>query len=281
MKTYHILLPLAAGSESENIIESGIHLASALKAKLTFLYILSPSQYTAYAGSGAIMATSSIANMKEQEEFIQTHYLKTLEKHKKHINTAMAIERIVFEGQWVTSIVEYAGKHNPDMLLLQHEEQSFLEKILGDTNTEIINQVNIPVWIIPDKDSLKMPGKVAYLTDHRQGDLEALKHLSHICKLINTSIHIVHVGGEDEFESEIKKEGFISILSRELADCNFSHEEVKQHKLIANVQQLIDENNYALLVMRNESENFLNRFFTRSSVEKVMNSVGIPLAIYS
>ncbi|MEN8225455.1 MAG: hypothetical protein ABFS05_08865 [Bacteroidota bacterium] len=175
---------------------------------------------------------------------------------------------------------KYANKNKPNILLLRYEEYGFLEKILGDANTEILNNAKVPVWIIPEESSLSIPGKIAYITDHRQGDIDALKKLVLLSEIFNASIHFVHVMDKDVFESRIKKEGFINIVNEEFVDNNFNHLEIKRNKMTRAVQDLIREKDINLLTMRNESENFLNRYFTRSSVEKIIDSVKISLVIY-
>jgi nucleotide-binding universal stress UspA family protein len=281
MKSYHILLPIEPEESNEGMIRSGISLASKLGAKLTFLYIINTSQYTAYAGSGAIMANSSITNLREQKEVIKTHYIKIMQKYKEDIPADVSIERSVLEGSWVQGIIGAIDQHKPDILMLMHAEQGFLEKVLGDTNTEILNQAKIPVWIIPEEGFENTPVKMAYMTDHRQGDIEALKQLHSISLMLDAGISLVHIIDHDDFDSQVRKEGFISMVTKEFSDIDIMHFEIKRGDIKEGVQELIRSENFDLVAMRNESENFLTRFFTRSSVEKLMESVDVPLSIYA
>lgn len=278
MEAQHILLPLEPGSGDETLISSGIKLASALKARLTFLYVMTASGYAGYTGS---MAVASMVSLKEQKENIEAHYIETLKKFKDDIPKSMAIERGITEGPWVPSIVEYLKKHQVDILMLRYEEQGFIEKVLGDSNTEILNSADIPVWIIPEKGLSEMPKNIAYITDHRPGDMEAIRHIQGFCKSFKASFHLVHVNEPDEFEARIKKEGFKVVVKKELKGCKPEHLDISREKMTTDLNDLIREKNIDLVCMMNESENFLNRFFTRSSVEKLIDSVDIPLAIYS
>ena len=281
MNSYHILLPLEVENNNERLIRSAITLGSALSARLTFLYVINTSQYTGYAGSGTAMAVSSLASIKEQKDAIKDHFISMMQKLKAEIPSEMAIERSTSEGPWVSSIIEYIDKNKPDMLMLKHEEHGFLEKILGDSNTEILNHAKIPGWIIPEKKTFSIPRKVAYLTDHRAGDMEALKQMSKIFGSFKAEICLVHVLEHDNFDSMLKREGFISMLGKELPELQCSHKDISPQKMTDEVNTFITSEEIELLSMRNESENFLNRFFTRSSVEKLIDSVNIPLAIYS
>ena len=125
MEAQHILLPLEPGSGGEALVRSGIKLASALKAKLTFLYVMTASGYAGYTGS---MAVASMVSLKEQKENIETHYIEILKKFKDDIPTSLVIERGITEGPWVPSIIDYLNKHQADILLLKHVEQGFIEK---------------------------------------------------------------------------------------------------------------------------------------------------------
>ncbi|MDT8393263.1 MAG: universal stress protein [Bacteroidales bacterium] len=278
MEAKHILIPLEPGSGGETLIRSGIKLASALKAKLTFLYVMTASGYAGYTGS---MAVASMVSLKEQKENIETHYIEILKKFKDYIPASMAIERSITEGPWVPSIIDYLNKHQADILLLKHVEQGFIEKVLGDSNTEILNSAEIPVWIIPGEGISEMPKNIAYITDHRASDIEAIRQIHSLCKSFKASFHLVHVHEPDEFEARIKKEGFKVVVEKELKECEPEHFDIIREKMTTELNDMIREKKIDLLCMMNESENFLNRFFTRSSVEKLIDSVDIPLAIYS
>ena len=270
MKTKNILLPLIPGVNDEGLIQSGIKLANALKAKLTFLYVLTGSNYAAYAGS---MAVGTISGIKEQKEDVENHYMKTLRTFKDDISAGMAIERVLVEGPYVSSILSYADNHEADILLLRHEEHGLLEKILGDSNTEIINAASIPVWVIPEQ--------IAYISDHRRKDVDAIKQLQDLCKAFNATFYLMHVNDKDDFDGMIKKEGFKVILEKEMSDCKINHMEISRDELSKGINDIINEKNIDLICMANESDNFLHRFFTRSSVEKLMDEIDIPLAIFS
>jgi len=281
MKTKHILLPLGTDNRDAYMIEAAISLASALQAGLTFLYVINTAQYTGYAGSGTIMAASSLASLNEQKEAMEKHFIETMAKYKSRLPAMLSVERTVVEGPWVYSIIEYMNKHKPGMILLRHESHGFFEKILGDANSEIINSAGVPVWVIPEKTKKAVPEKIAYITDHREGDLEALKNVCAMAEAFGAELMLLHVLEEESFGSRISKAGFKAVLAEELGDCRFAHHDIMHSRMTEEVKALTGKEGIGLLAMRNESENFLTRFFTRSSVEKLMDSVEIPLAIYA
>lgn len=248
-----------------------------MNAKLTFLYVLTTSNYTAYSGN---MAVSTMVGIKEQKEAIEAHYINILRKYRSEIKADMAIERDLVEGSWVSSILRYLQNNKADIILLKHEEHGIIDKILGDSNSEIINHADIPVWIMPNKYSPDLPKNIAYLSDHRRKDLKALRELQSLCEVFDANFYLVHVNDKDDFEALIKKEGFISILNKELKDCQIEHIDITRDQMYKNINKIIEEQNIDLISMMNESENFMSRFFSRSSVEKLIDDVNIPLAIY-
>ncbi|MEN8224255.1 MAG: hypothetical protein ABFS05_02745, partial [Bacteroidota bacterium] len=95
MKTFHIVLPLLPDSKDDHLIRFGIHLAKELKAKITFLYILNAARYAGYTGSGTIMDSASLANLKEQKKIALDHYMKFLKKFKLDITANLSVEKSV------------------------------------------------------------------------------------------------------------------------------------------------------------------------------------------
>ncbi len=278
MTIKHIVLPLEPGTQSENMIRSGIKLASITRARLSFLYVLNTANYAAYTGSNAAV---SVMNIKEQKESIEKDYIEMLEQYKSDIPAGVSLERSIAEGPWVSSIVDYVEKNRPGMLLLRYEEQGFLERILGDTNTEILHGIDIPALIIPDQGLTDLPRNLAYITDHQEGDIEAIKQFYGLCDLFKASLSLLHVNEGDEFDDRVKREGFKAILSRELKDCKMDFHEIRRKNMNKELKDLISDKKIDLVSMKNESENFLTRFFNRSSLEKLIDSVDIPLLLYS
>ncbi len=273
-----ILLPVKVNDEYANLVRSGINLARFLKGKISFLYVVEVPEYTGYPAGN--VAASNMGVLKKQKEEMYEHYLKVLEEFKSEISGDIPVEFISVEGTWGTGIIKATEEIKPYLLMLEHDEKMLIEKILGETNTEIVYSVDCPVWIVPKEEPLSKPSGISFVTNHTEGDLEVLKELIELNKRIDAQMHLLHIVGDNEFESSLKVEGFKAIIDKELGKITLNHLKLKEDNMKDEIGNVVEEHGIDLLVVHNESEGFMNRFFTRSSVEKLTDSVDIPFVIY-
>jgi nucleotide-binding universal stress UspA family protein len=277
MGAYKILLPVRPDKDYDHMIRSGINVANALRGKLCFLYITEVPEYKGYPPGS--VAVSTISNIEEQRKEYHEHYLGTLDRFKKDISADTSTEFISTEGSWLAGILKSVNSLNPDMLILEHEHKGILDKILGDTNTEVIHEVDCPVWIIPENDTMEIPEKIGFLLNHNADDIEVLKKLMKLCRIFESELHLLHPT-DDDYDARIQKSGFRDLIKEDFPDCEAIHHDFQKKNITEDLAELIDESNFDLLTVQNDDSSSLKRLFSRSSVEKLMHTVEIPLAIY-
>jgi nucleotide-binding universal stress UspA family protein len=277
MKDITILLPISADDQNDNLIRSGINLTKSFKGKLALLYIVDIPEYKGYPPGSVAM--SRLSNINEQKERLHEHYLSTLDKYKEIITTDIQVEFISEEGTWLTGIMKAVISLDADLLLLQHEHKGLLDKILGETNTEVIRNVEVPVWIIPEDQVIEKPKTVGFLLNHTSGDVEVLKGMMSLCKEFKAILHLLHPT-ENDYDSRIRKSGFKVLMEEDFPDCEAFHHDFHKDEIVDEISAFISNNKLDILVVKNDDQNFLQRFFSKSSVEKLMDSIEIPIAIY-
>jgi nucleotide-binding universal stress UspA family protein len=274
-----ILLPIRSNDDYDHLIISGIHLADRFKGKLSFLYVLESPEYRGYP-PGNVAATATMQTAKVQKERAYEDYTAILDQFKGEITTDMSVEFNTTESTWSSGIVHYAKTNKPELILLHHEEKGFLEKILGETNTEIIRGVETPVWLVPEDKSVDKIDKIAFITHHAEDDLEVLGEIEGLCKQFDASLHILHRVVSGDFDSDIRKRGFNTLVREEISLKEIVHIDIEEERMNEEIDHIIEDTGISLLAIHHESEGFLKRFYARSSVEKLSDMVHIPIAIY-
>lgn len=272
-----VLMPLRPQAHTAQV-EAGIWLARKLEGKLAFLYVVEVPEYKGYPPG--TMASSAINSIKEQKDAFYRHYQQILDEHQPEIRGSIDLEFMTVEATWVAGILAAAKQHQPDILLMSHEEKGLLDKILGESITEIIRNVDCPVWVLPAGKSIEKVDKVAFITNHSEGDMKVLGKLLELNHMLGSEITILDLVSVNDFESRLKKEGFQQIIEKDIPGSKLRHLELDDANIAKNAKEIIIENGFDALAVHNESEGSLARFFTRSSVEKLMDTVEIPLIVY-
>lgn len=279
MEKSTILLPIRSEKDDDYLIRSAVNLAKLCKAELSFLYIIETPEYKGYP-PGNVAATTTIQAIKAQKDQFYEHYTATIKKYEDDLPANTSVEFNSIEGSWTSGVIRFAKEHEPGLILLHHEEKGFLEKILGESNTEIIRNVESPVWIVPKGKTLEKPEKIAYITHHTEGDMHVIRRLAKMCQSFPSTLYILHLVVFEDFESDIKKRGFNEVLRNNLDLKEVVHADIEEDKMIETIDDIIDASEIDLLAVHHQSEGFLKRFYGRSSVEKLSDMVSIPIAIY-
>ncbi len=155
IKMNKVLIALDYNPTATKIAEVGFSLAKAMQAEIVLVHIMSsPANYTptiydpimGFGGFGALDYTS----LEQNEQFKKTS-LDFLDNVRKHLGDSN-ISIQVSEGEYAETILEIANQIKADIIVLGTHSKKWLETILlGSTTKEILNQTNIPLFIVPTK----------------------------------------------------------------------------------------------------------------------------------
>ncbi len=154
IKMNKVLIALDYNPTAEKIAEVGFSLAKAMQAEIVLLHIIStPIDYTSTVYD-PLMGFTGFANVdlyKPDIELLKNSALDFLTNVKNHLGDSQ-IETIVKEGDYAQTILETANLARADVIVLGTHSKKWLETIfLGSTTKEVLNQTNIPLFIVPTK----------------------------------------------------------------------------------------------------------------------------------
>ncbi|MBC7650736.1 MAG: universal stress protein [Deinococcales bacterium] len=150
-----VLIALDYNPTAQKVAEQGFELATAMKAEIILLHVITDPAYYASAvyspimGFGGFNRTDMLPLETVNELTKSSHNF--LEKTRHHLGDE-SIVTVVKEGNVSEVILEAAKDLFVNVIVLGSHSQRWLEKIIMGSNTEkVLHHTNVPLFIIPTK----------------------------------------------------------------------------------------------------------------------------------
>lgn len=136
----------------------------------------------------------------------------TLYKHLQDLPNNINLKGVVRKGPIVPTIVQETIESKTDCIVIGRNGQSALKDwIIGSTTTQLINQTEAPIVVIPKMAAIKPPQKIALAIDDRfVPSNKTLKPLYEMVNRFNAELILLHVEQENP-HSNTHKETAIQI----------------------------------------------------------------------
>lgn len=278
MKT--ILIPTDFSKGTDYLIKTGINLSHNMEAGLTLLYSVEPVNTSTATPSYALYGIAK-KEYEKDKRIALNKYQKLYDKFKDQLQGDLPFEFIVEKGDRVNNIISTADRIDSEMILLPQEHEGALQKILGETNNRIIQQVKIPVCIIPTHKEYSLFLKAGFLCDYEENFLKVLKDVKKLVKILKTNLVVLYPKEIEEFESLLLFEGFKKLTAKILRGIKTDHVAFDPNDYLTNIKRVIKENGIDILAIVNENENMLQRWFNQATSEKLMDELEMPVIIFS
>jgi len=149
-----VIIALDYDPTAQKVAEIGFTLATAMKAQVILLHVITEVKYYSSLAYSPIMGYKGMIAMNQEvkgtESLINAsnHFL---DKIKDHLGDK-AIKTIVSEGDFAESIIDVAKKQHADIIVMGSHSKKWLENIImGSVTEKVLQESTIPMFIIPTK----------------------------------------------------------------------------------------------------------------------------------
>jgi len=275
-----ILIPTDLSKKTDFLVKIGIYMSHRMKANIALLYSINPMN-TATATPPYALHEIEKEHYKEEKKEALIKYQKLHNKFRDQLPGQKSLEFILEKGDQISNIIATSKKIKPEIIILPQEHEGIFEKILGETNNRIIQHVDVPVCIIPMNKKFSLFQKVGYLIKYQEDHLKICKSVKKLAKLLKSPLCVLYPVEINDFKSILLYEGFRKISAQEFRGIKTDHISFDANDTITNIKKVIKDNGIDLLVIVNEDENKLQKWFKYTTTEKLMDKLEIPVVIFS
>jgi nucleotide-binding universal stress UspA family protein len=239
MKTILVLTDFSANAR--NAAEAAIMMASKTGADILVFnaYIRlpfvawPPEYYTAFKDD-------STDHIREEVKRLQKISSDFIDIPNKPDITCLNTEGTLAEG-----LKNILKERNIELIVMGARDKTIGDFIFGNSINEVIDTVNVPVLIVPNKKTVLNIKNVVFATDLSVQDVTGVKYVAGLSKDIHFHLNICHVSSPAIFIPDFNEEDRVSAFTAELSKLNFGN--VSYHNLEGShvIQELADFYNKA------------------------------------
>lgn len=279
-KRNKILIPLEFIADCKNQLMYGVELGKALNMELLLIHTLDVYQEDVYFYN-EIQPSILPPKIKERKEASEKAIQSIINEVKKEYKELPKIDYTLEIGFYSDQLVKAVNERDVGIvLLINNEENDFIDKIIGNMNQVIAEEVDIPVLIVPETLKFKPYKKILYATDYTREDIEFLGKLVKLFCPFNPLITALHITDDMDFEERIKQMGFMEEIKERVQYENIEILRYPGEDVPETLSKYADQNKNDLIVMLKENRSFWEKLMKSSESKKMINKAQRPLLIF-
>ena len=270
--------------EARLFIEYSVNLAESFTSTLHILHVEKPATdplgTANLSGQAYEQIQQGMLNRSMQAKQELRKYVEDLMKQMPLKVPVTVSAEIGKESVVLNRIVK-----NPNEYMLVLENQQPGSAWFSDEDTRSIAlSVSCPVWIFPRSFNSRSFDRIVYVTDYNKEDMQVLKSLVKTMQPFEPQVIALHITDDLDFDSKVKQKGFQEMIVEQT-----SYERIQVETLFENdsedmagmVHAYCDIAGADLIVMLQENRSFLQKLFTKSTAEKILSHIELPVLIYN
>jgi nucleotide-binding universal stress UspA family protein len=208
----HILFPIDFSSRCCNAVPYVEAMADRFGAKVTLFSVAQPFLYAAMGDPGAAAVVDDGEILKELSARLDGALIREF----GHLR----VDRVADLGDPAQAIVEFAGTHDVDLIMMPtHGYGPFRSLLLGSVTAKVLHDAAIPVWTAahvaePPVNGRPRPRNILCAVDRSPNSVPLMHWAGNLAKDLGAALRLVHVVpgvenwlaryGDHQFEEQLR-----------------------------------------------------------------------------
>ena len=266
----NILVPTDFSNASHKATEYAAALAQDFHAKIILVNVIVPPIIIEDTSASAYMMTEAEL-LESDKELLK----KEIEKISKKFG--VKADGFIREGSPTEIIRELAKEKHADLIVMGMKGKGKSNSIFGSTTISVMQQSNLPVFVIPEKNIFKPIGKITFASefDIKKEDFSIIEELA---AKYNSSIQVVNVQKNEE---AMKVETAIGKMEANLSFVKLDHQfnTVENKSVEKGIHEFLEKNPSDILAMVAHKHSFFRRVFGIIHTKQMSYQTNIPLLV--
>lgn len=264
-----ILVPIDYTSVSENAVTYAMEFAKARKASVILYHALHIP-----------VPSSEIPLAYITEKDLRTEATRDLENYASKVSALypdVKIEWNLTVDFVKNGIAEASKTNNVSLIIMGLTPAGFLERITGSNSTNLLDDLEVPLIIVPVTAKFKVPVRIMVAFDLRtDSPSELFSPVKELATQFQSEVMFAHIGNES---SNSKSEKFIKELQIEFKDVPHTFSFHENEDVYSGIENLLIELKADLLVMCHHERNFFSGLFSESHTRKMVWVSELPVMV--
>ncbi len=267
----HIVVPTDFSASSENALRYAKHLAHHKGMLLRLVHAYHPVSADL---DGVSVVDPHLESIKRKQ--LKKLCLSVQSVEDTEITVPFMDEefRVGFATE---EIITISKEPNTELIVIGSTGRgTTMKKWFGSVSLEVMKKAKAPVLVVPPKATFVAPQKVLYASDNPILDALSFEKLSEFLAPFDISLHIVHVGDQDE----VYKTEVMNLAKSYFSDSEISYTEMPKDDICAVLEAYAKTHEIDLVVMSKKKKNFVDGLIHPSATKQMAIHTDVPLLVY-
>ncbi|MEH0154988.1 universal stress protein [Limibacter armeniacum] len=286
-----IIVPTDFSKESANATAYAMRLAESLQMHVELVHLLNANTYVSYVRAYVPVYTPEMEYPRVQEDIhiAESRMNQFITSINESTPSHHAVDDYTIEYGFVNDFLKNRS-HNQDVAYIvmgQRQNKDWLEKLFSSSHDTLWEEVEVPIWVIPDSAHYSPIKNTLYLTDYEDQDFEVLSKLVRLVAPFQSQIQVLHVSESSDDEAlEQRKQFTHGLMERpDLKPIVEDLHVIVSEHVAQSVTDYVRIHNADLVVCYKTSKNLLQRFLDKfvyeDVIDDVSNKVAVPILIFN
>lgn len=250
-------------------------LAEQFSAELSVIHVYFP-----VVAADASLPYDNIAPISMQEEVIHVYESKLKEIVESLKNKKIKATSELVVGSLSSSVTSYAEEKGADLIVVgKTPENSFFDRLIGSSASDIVKNTSIPVLIVPATSHKPVFDIMVYGTELESEEKEVLRRVFKIAQKLGSKITLLKINVA--FEPDIQDDNqVLADIQMNFQKEKFSFETVSADNISEGLLNAAHSLKADILVVARHHHNFLSEIVNPSKSKKIIGKTDIPLLVY-
>ncbi len=285
-----ILVPIDFSVPSLNAARFAIYLASKYGSEVKLLHVFNSPLVDMIPFTDAasiqidIDISYNVLRKSAKEKLIK--FYDDLKVFAKQIDLSnVKIGYALIEGYAAYGIVEMSQRYKPGIIVMGTKGEGYRStELVGSVATEVSNETQIPLLVIPEAAVMKGIDdvkNVLYTTNFDACDYKAIRKLVSITSAFKVNLHCIHVSNESDISMQQAKMNSLKTYFKEInprlkVECTL----VKGDNVVNAFKNYIHENNINLIALTSHKRNIIYNILNPSVTKKMLYQSDVPVLLF-
>lgn len=269
-----LFIPITSAVTKGNLFDTILTLSNEQPAEVDFFY----NSSLIYVGSGDIPLASEALLTDDEKNAVE---LKKINVIAEELNgKGYSVKIINPTGFLEPELIQAAKKAQPDLIVMFTQgSHNLVHDVLGTTTTTILNELSVPIMVIPFNFDLKKISKAAVGLGLDGEDPDYLRPYLHFAEKMKIESSYVKINSDFQFDI-INDELMLSELQKTFPDINFNVHIRKADKVDDGLMKYADEDGADIIVAFTTKRNIIEKLFHHSVSKGLAMHSKKPVLIY-
>ena len=195
--------------------------------------------------------------------------------------TSTNITQMIEYGLLSDVIIKVANTTDIDCIVMGTKGiDDAIDRWIGTNAQRVIESVECPVWLIPEKTPINLPKSILYAADFEEDEALATKKILEIAHPLGATCNVIHI--HEKFETNT-----FNTIEKEVADLEntFGNEDVtfknlNKEGVIDSLEVYINTNKPDVLALAVYEKSFLRKMFNASISQYFVEDASLPMLTF-